>query len=184
MTDNICEISLQRIDGTETTFGQFAGCVVLIVNVASACGLTAQYDQLQQLYENKRHLGLIVAGFPSNEFGGQEPGTDRQIADFCAIKFGVQFPMFAKLFVKGEHQHPLYRLLTREQPTAVQTLHGDLRTRLAARGFKQEDPCDVLWNFEKFLVSRRGQVVGRFSPDTTTSDALLQDALDRELSIV
>ena len=184
MNESIYEIPVRRIDGTETTLGAFRGKVVLVVNVASACGLTPQYAGLEKLYEERQAAGLVVAGFPANEFGAQEPGSNREIAEFCSSKFGVKFPMFEKIVVKGQGVHPLYRRLIEAQPRAQEKPGSDFRAKLAGYGIKQENPVDVLWNFEKFLVSRDGKVVGRFAPDTTPDDALLKDAVDRELKRV
>jgi glutathione peroxidase len=181
VSESIYEIPLRRIDGTETTLGDYRGKVVLVVNVASACGLTPQYEGLEKLYEEKRAEGLVVAGFPANEFGAQEPGSNADIADFCSTKFGVKFPMYEKIVVKGEGIHPLYRRLIDAQPQAMEKPGSDFRAKLAAYGFKQENPSDVAWNFEKFLVGRNGNIVGRFAPDTTPDDPILKAAVEREL---
>jgi glutathione peroxidase len=184
MSESIYEVPVRHIDGKETTLGAFRGKVMLVVNVASACGLTPQYSALEKLYEEKRAQGFIVAGFPANEFGAQEPGTNQEIADFCSTKFGVKFPMFEKIVVKGQGVHPLYRLLIQAQPRAQEKPGSDFRAKLASYGIKQEKAEDVMWNFEKFLVSRDGRVVGRFAPDTAPDDALLKDAVERELASV
>lgn len=181
MNASIFEIPVRRIDGNETTLGAYRGKVVLVVNVASACGLTPQYAALEKLYEEKQGEGLVVAGFPANEFGAQEPGTNQEIAEFCSTKFGVKFPMFEKIVVKGKGLHPLYRLLIEAQPRAREKPGSDFRAKLAGYGIKQENAADVLWNFEKFLISRKGEVVGRFAPDTTPDDSLLKDAVAQEL---
>lgn len=154
----------------------------MVVNVASGCGLTPQYAGLEKLYEEKRSLGLIVAGFPANEFGAQEPGSNQEIVEFCSTKFGVKFPMFEKIVVKGPGTHPLYRRLIEAQPQAQEKPGNNFSARLAVFGMNQENPSDVLWNFEKFLVSRDGKIVGRFTPDTTPNDPLLKDAVERELN--
>jgi glutathione peroxidase len=182
MTESLYDVPLRQIDGKETTLGQYRGQVVLVVNVASACGLTPQYAGLEEIYEQKKGQGLVVAGFPANEFGAQEPGTNPEIAEFCSTKFGVKFPMFEKITVKGPGIHPLYQLLIEAQPRAVEKPGSDFRAKLAGYGITQENPTDVLWNFEKFLIGRDGRVVGRFAPDTTTADPLLKDAIDRALS--
>ena len=181
MSESIYEIPVRRIDGTETTLGAFRGKVVLVVNVASACGLTPQYAALEKLFEAKQAEGLVVAGFPANEFGAQEPGSNQEIAHFCASKYGVTFPMFEKIVVKGSGIHPLYRRLIDAQPLAREKPGSDFRAKLAGYGIKQEHPSDITWNFEKFLISRDGKVVGRFAPDTTPEDALLTEAVAREL---
>lgn len=181
MTQSIYDIPLRRINGEDVTLADYRGKVLLLVNVASACGLTPQYEGLEKLYEDKQADGLVVAGFPANEFGAQEPGTNAEIADFCVSKFSIKFPMFEKIVVKGPGLHPLYQRLIEEQPQAQEKPGSDFRAKLAGYGIEQENPSDVLWNFEKFLVSKEGKVVGRFAPDTTTDDALLKDAIEREL---
>lgn len=181
MTPSIYDIPLRRIDGEDVTLGAYRGKVLLLVNVASACGLTPQYEGLEKLYQDKQADGLVVAGFPANEFGAQEPGSNEEIAEFCTSKFAIKFPMFEKIVVKGPDLHPLYQRLIAEQPHAEEKPGSDFRAKLAGYGIKQDNPSDVLWNFEKFLVSKEGKVVGRFAPDTTTDDALLKDAIEREL---
>lgn len=181
MTTSIYDIPLRRINGEDVTLAAYRGKVLLLVNVASACGLTPQYEGLEQLYQDKQAEGLVVAGFPANEFGAQEPGTNDEIAAFCTSKFSIKFPMFEKIVVKGPGIHPLYQRLIEEQPQAQEKPGSDFRAKLAGYGIKQDKPTDVLWNFEKFLVSKEGKVVGRFAPDTTTDDALLKDAIEREL---
>jgi len=182
VSEAIYQIPLRLIDGTETTLGAYRGKVVLIVNVASACGLTPQYAGLETLYEEKLKDGLVVAGFPANEFGAQEPGSNPEIAQFCTTKFGVTFPMFEKIVVKGEGQHPLYRALTSAQPRPQEKPGSGLRAKLLERGRKQENESDILWNFEKFLLSRTGEVVGRFAPDIAPDDPLLRMAIEKELA--
>lgn len=181
MTQSIYDIPVSRINGEDITLGAFRGKVLLLVNVASACGLTPQYEGLEKLYEDKQADGLVVAGFPANEFGAQEPGSNEEIAEFCTSKFAIKFPMFEKIVVKGPGLHPLYQRLIEEQPQAQEKSDSDFRAKLAGYGIKQDNPTDVLWNFEKFLVSKEGKVVGRFAPDTTVDDALLKDAIEREL---
>jgi len=159
MTD-IQEIPFTTIDGQQSSLGDLAGNVVLVVNVASKCGLTPQYEALESLYEAKRDQGFTILGFPANDFMGQEPGTDEEIVDFCTSNYDVQFPLASKISVVGDDQHPLYKELT----TTIPHAEGDpeaFRSRL--QGFKIDttaDP-DVLWNFEKFLVAKDGTVVRR-----------------------
>jgi glutathione peroxidase len=135
--------SLPRIDGTPESLGRYRGQVLLLVNVASRCGLTPQYEGLEALYDRYRDQGFAVLGFPANDFASQEPGTDAEIADFCRSTYGVRFPMFSKIHVRGEEIHPLYRYLT-SRPAPI---GGDVR-----------------WNFQKYLVDRQGRVVMRFDP--------------------
>lgn len=180
MTKSLYDISLKQIDGTSGSLAAYRGKVLLLVNVASKCGLTPQYGALESLYQSKRAEGLEVLGFPANNFKGQEPGSDADIREFCSTSYDVHFPLFSKISVLGEDQHPLYAELTTAQPEAIGD--GPFRERLKGYGIKPEKPIDVLWNFEKFLVSRRGQVVARFAPDVTPDDSRLVSAVDAELA--
>jgi glutathione peroxidase len=176
----IQEIPLETITGDPTTLGHFHGNVLLVVNVASKCGLTPQYEALEQLHETRAGEGFAVLGFPANDFAGQEPGTNDEIAEFCRTAFGVRFPMFAKVVATGPERHPLYQALTAAMPDA----EGDkatMRARLRRYGLPVTEEPEVLWNFEKFLVSRDGRVVGRFAPDLTPDDPRLVAAVEREL---
>ncbi len=173
----LSDISVKRIDGSPTTLGAYKGKVLLVVNVASECGLTPQYDGLEKLYEKYSKQGLEVLGFPANEFGAQEPGTNKEIHEFCKTKFGVKFPMFEKIVVKGQGIHPLYEKLIAEGPR-VKTVPG---SKLEAKAEATPGKQDIHWNFEKFLVSRNGKVVGRFSPDMKPDDPTLVKAIETEL---
>jgi glutathione peroxidase len=179
-SDTTPDIALKRIDGSTTTLGAYRGKALLVVNVASKCGLTPQYDGLEKLYQAKRDQGLEILAFPCNDFKGQEPGTDGDIASFCATEYDVHFPLFSKLRVLGPEPHPLYVWLTTEQPQAIGD--GPMRERLEKHGIVPERPCDVLWNFEKFLIDRRGRVVARFAPDVKASDPRLVAAVDAVLA--
>ncbi|MCB1499436.1 MAG: glutathione peroxidase [Bauldia sp.] len=172
MASPIYDIPVRRIDGTDTSLGELAGKVLLIVNVASQCGKTPQYEGLEALYGERKDEGFAVLGFPCNQFGGQEPGTEAEIEAFCRSVYGVDFPMFAKLDVKGPDQHPLYKALVAAQPK--RTLEPDAANPKPAEG-------DVRWNFEKFLVSRDGQVVGRYDPDVKPESAVLTAAIETAL---
>lgn len=177
----IQDIALKTITGTDASLGDYAGKVVLAVNVASKCGLTPQYEGLEALYAKYRDQGLVVTGFPANDFGAQEPGTNDEIADFCTTNFGVDFPMFAKMQVTGADKHPLYAALTEAAPSAA----GDpeaFRERLRGYGMTPNPEPEVLWNFEKFLIGRDGEVVGRFAPTTAPDDAALVAAIETELA--
>ena len=174
------DIPLTRIDGTPGSLADYRGKVLLVVNVASKCGLTPQYAALEALYQARREQGLEVLGFPANDFKGQEPGTEEEIRDFCSTTYDVHFPLFAKISVIGEQQHPLYAQLTAEQPDAVGD--GPFRERLKGYGVNPDNPADVLWNFEKFLISRSGEVVARFAPDVTADDPRLVQAIEAELA--
>jgi glutathione peroxidase len=176
----IQDIAVTRIDGTQATLAAYGGKVLLVVNVASKCGLTPQYAGLEQLYQDKHAQGLEVLGFPANNFKGQEPGTDAEIQDFCSTTYDVHFPMFSKISVVGADQHPLYAALTAAQPAA--TGDGPFRERLKGFGIATDGGADVLWNFEKFLVNRQGEVVGRFAPDVKADDPRLLAAIEAELA--
>ncbi len=177
---NIYDIPLKRIDGTPVTLEAFKGKVLLVVNVASKCGLTPQYESLEALYREKSGEGLEILGFPANNFLAQEPGTDAEIVDFCSTTYDVTFPMFSKISVVGPDKHPLYDIFTTAQPEAVSA--GPMRERLEKFGIPVSPKGEVLWNFEKFLISKTGEVVGRFAPDVTADDPRLVAALDRELA--
>ncbi len=140
---------MERLDGSVQDLSDYLGKVVMMVNVASRCGLTPQYEGLQALYAKYKDQGFEILGFPANNFAGQEPGTNEEIAQFCDTRYGVTFPVFSKISVKGEDIHPLYAELTSE-PEPV--------------------GGDVLWNFQKYLVDRGGRVVSKFGPRTTPQD--------------
>jgi len=176
---SLYDIPLNKIDGAPVTLAEYAGKVLLIVNTASKCGLTPQYDALEKLYETYRHRGFEVLGFPANDFLGQEPGSNQEIAKFCATSFNVQFPMFAKISVLGDTRHPLYQLLTAAQPVA-QVADPGFRTKLESYGTFNNLP-GLLWNFEKFLINRHGQVVARFSPEMLPTDDRLIQAIEAAL---
>ena len=175
------EIPVRRIDGSSASLKDFDGSVLLVVNVASKCGLTPQYEGLEQLYEKYRAKGLVVLGFPANDFGAQEPGSNEEIAEFCQTKFEVDFPMFEKIAVKGEAQHPLYRELIAQKPSAQSNEGGTLLSKLAEHGLAPKAATDVMWNFEKFLIDRHGNVAARFAPDVTPDNAGLLQAVESEL---
>lgn len=157
------QFKVKDIDGKDVDLGRYKGKAVLIVNVASKCGNTPQYGQLQELHKKYSEQGLVILGFPANEFRSQEPGTNEQIKEFCTSKYGVEFPMFSKIVVKGDGQAPLYRYLTSKE------------TNPKFAG-------DITWNFEKFLVGRDGQVVARFSPRTKPDAPEVVKAIEGELA--
>jgi glutathione peroxidase len=181
MATAIQEIPLKTIDGGDSSLGAYSGKVLLVVNVASKCGLTPQYEGLEKLFETYKDKGLVVLGFPANDFGAQEPGTDAEIADFCTTNFSVAFPMFSKISVVGDDKHPLYRELTSAAPRA----EGDpeaFRERLRGYGMTPNPEPEVLWNFEKFLVGRNGKVAKRFAPTMAPDDPALVAAIEAELA--
>ncbi len=176
---DILSIPIKRNDGAETTLGEYQGQVMLVVNVASKCGLTKQYEGLEKLYEDKREQGFVITAFPANDFMGQEPGSDAEIVEFCQLTYDVKFPIFSKISVKGETQHPLYQALT-GSPVST-TGDGPMKEKLRSRGVDIEDG-EIVWNFEKFLIGRDGKIAARFAPDVTAEDSRLIAALDRELA--
>jgi glutathione peroxidase len=182
MTAPIYEIPVRRIDGSAASLADYQGSVMLIVNVASACGLTPQYAELEQVYEKYHDKGFAVLGFPANDFGAQEPGTNEEIRDFCTTKFDVHFPMFQKIAVKGDAQHPLYRFLTQAKSESEGDKDSGLRRTLAQHGLGPTNDTDVLWNFEKFLIGKNGDVVARFAPDITPEDPRVVSAIESELA--
>lgn len=181
MAQAIEQIPLNRIDGGAATLGDYAGKVRLVVNVASKCGLTPQYEGLEKLYADYREQGLVVLGFPANDFAGQEPGTNDEIATFCRSTFGVDFPMFAKIVATGEGRHPLYSELIAAQPKAENTGES-MREKLQGYGITPTPEPEVLWNFEKFLIARDGKVVARFAPNMAPDDPKIVSAIEAELA--
>jgi glutathione peroxidase len=180
MSDSLYTIPVSRIDGQPTSLTEFKGKVLLVVNVASKCGLTPQYAGLQRLYEQKRASGLEILGFPANNFMAQEPGTEAEISTFCSTQYGVEFPLFQKISVTGEDRHPLYDALVAAQPNAegIESMRG----RLAKHGIPPGADTDVTWNFEKFVIDRKGKVIARFAPDITADDPRLTKVLDDALA--
>ena len=159
------DVKVKDIDGKEVDLAKTCkGKVVLIVNVASKCGLTPQYAELEKLYGDYKDKGLVVLGFPANEFGAQEPGTDAEIKEFCSSKYKVTFPMFSKIVVKGDGIHPLYKHLT-EKAT------------------NPDSPGEIKWNFTKFLIGRDGALVARFEPKATPSSKEVVAAIEKALAV-
>jgi glutathione peroxidase len=182
MASPIEQIPLKTIDGNDSSLGAHAGKVRLVVNVASRCGLTPQYAALEALYEKYSDQGFAILGFPANEFGAQEPGSNAEIEQFCSASYGVRFPMFSKIVVKGPGQHPLYAALTSARPEARTLSGGDLRQKLLSYGIQPGEPNEILWNFEKFLVDREGNVIERFSPDVPPDAPIVVSAIEQALS--
>lgn len=180
MNQPLPDIALVRNDGSADNLAAHRGKVLLVVNTASQCGLTPQYAGLQALQDKYGPEGLEVLGFPANDFAGQEPGTDEEIARFCETGFNVTFLLFAKASVTGDAMQPLYAELVR----AVPQKQGDaesFRERLRGYGMTPTEDPDVLWNFEKFLIARDGRAVARFAPAVAPDDADLVLAIEREL---
>jgi glutathione peroxidase len=176
----LSEIEFNTMDGGVSSLDEYAGDVLLVVNVASQCGLTPQYAGLQELHAELCDQGFSVLGFPANNFGGQEPGSDDEIAAFCETNYQVTFPVFSKVSVVGADQHPLYGALTSSVPTAAGK--EEMRDRLRGFGMTPTEDPDVLWNFEKFVIGRDGGVVARFAPTVTPDDAELRSVIERELA--
>ena len=178
---DLSAIPLTRIDGACDSLAQHQGKVLLVVNVASKCGLTPQYEGLEKLYEEKKDKGFEVLGFPANDFGAQEPGTHEEIQEFCKANYGVTFPLYAKADVTGANKQPLYAALTAAKPEK-QGPSAEFREQLKGYGMTPTEDPEVLWNFEKFLIGKDGQVAARFAPGTTPDDPALVGAIEAELA--
>ena len=181
MSATLENVPLRRIDGKDAALADYRGKVMLIVNVASKCGFTPQYEGLERLYARYENRGFVVLGFPANNFAEQEPGTNADIAQFCTTNFGVKFPIFEKVNVVGPDKHPLYAALIKAQPKPS-TDTRDLRQHLIEFGVTPNPEPEVLWNFEKFLVDREGTAVARFAPDMEPEDAKLTQRIETELA--
>lgn len=179
---SILDIPVRRITGEETKLGEYSGKVLLVVNVASKCGLTKQYEALEKLYRDYRDRGLVVTGFPANDFRAQEPGSNEEIQSFCTSTFGVDFPLFEKITVVGKEKHPLYQELIAAQPKAISTSEQPFSERLKGHGIEPNEEPEILWNFEKFIIGRNGKVAARFAPNTAPDDPALVGALEKELA--
>ena len=159
---SIYDFEMVDIDGNKVSLEKFKGKVVLIVNVASKCGLTPQYKGLQEIYGKYQEKGFVILGFPANNFRQQEPGSNAEIKEFCTVNFGVQFPMFSKISVLGEDIHPLYKFLT-------------------AKETNPEFAGDIRWNFDKFLFDKNGAIINRYHPKTKPQDPELIKAIETAL---
>ena len=158
---SVYDFTMKTIDGKEQPLSTYKGKTLLIVNVASKCGFTPQYKGLETLYEKYKDRGLVILGFPANDFGWQEPGTDTEIQKFCSTTYGVSFPMFSKISVKGAKIHPFYKYLTESSQPAG----------------------DISWNFNKFLVDGSGRVVARWGSKTTPEDKELNEKIEESLPL-
>lgn len=182
MAFDLYSVPLTRIDGSVTSLAEYRGKVLLIVNVASKCGLTPQYDALEKTYSRFRDAGFEILAFPSNDFAGQEPGSNEEIQQFCRGNFGVEFPMFSKITVVGPSKHPLYAALTEAAPESQGDGKAGMVEGLIKFGVKPNPEPEVLWNFEKFLVGRDGSVIARFSPDTLPDADVLVARIEQALA--
>jgi glutathione peroxidase len=156
------DFTLKNSKGQDVKLEEFRGQVVMLVNVASKCGYTPQYEGLQKIYERYREQGFTVLGFPANNFGAQEPGTNEEIQEFCRINYGVTFPVFSKISVKGDDKHPLYKYLTEKESNP-------------------EFAGEIKWNFNKFLVGRDGRILARFDSGDKPEDTKVTQAIERAL---
>lgn len=156
------EFTMKDIDGKDVKLDTYKGKVVMIVNTASRCGNTPQYEGLQKIYDKYKDKGFVVLGFPANNFMGQEPGSDEEIKEFCTLNYNVTFPMFSKISVKGADQHPFYSFLTHKETNP---------------GFDG----DITWNFEKFLADKDGKIIARFTPKTKPEDPKVIEAIEKAL---
>ncbi|SHI79134.1 glutathione peroxidase [Propionispora hippei] len=180
---NIYDFQVKTIDGKTITLAEFKGRVLLIVNTASKCGFTPQYEELQALYQDYAGQGLEILGFPSNQFAEQEPGSNEEVQQFCQLTYGVSFPMFEKTEVRGKSAHPLFVYLTEQAPfrgfDAGHPIAGKLEEVLKERFPELLEGDGIKWNFTKFLVNREGKVVGRYEP--TTSPSAMRTAIEKLL---
>ena len=179
MNQSVYDIPVKTIQGENITLNHYQGKVLLIVNVASKCGLTPQYEGLEKLYQQQKDQGLEILGFPANNFLAQEPSSDSEIQEFCSLNYQIDFPLFSKISVAGEDKHPLYETLIHAIPERIG--EGPWWKDLVDYGLTPNEPPEVLWNFEKFLVNKQGQVVARFAPDITADDPRILDAIQTEL---
>ena len=179
MSKTVYDIPVNTIKGESSTLNQYQGKVLLIVNVASKCGLTPQYEGLEKLYKEKKDQGLEILGFPANNFLAQEPGSDDEIQQFCSLTYNVDFPLFAKISVAGDDKHPLYDTLINAIPERIG--EGPWWKDLVDYGLTPNPKPEVLWNFEKFLVNKNGEIVARFAPDITADDPRITSAIEAEL---
>lgn len=175
---NLLDLTVTNIKGEDVSLTAYQGQTVLIVNVASKCGLTPQYEGLEALYKKYHSQGLEILGFPANDFAGQEPGSDEEIQAFCSLTYDVTFPMFSKIVVTGKDKHPLYKSLIEAAP--VTPNREAMEKMLSGHNIESTLAPEVVWNFEKFLVTKEGNVV-RFSPDVTPESDDLVSAIEADL---
>ncbi len=178
---DVFALPLVRIDGTVATLADYRGKVLLIVNVASKCGLTPQYDALEKIYARFQDAGLEILAFPANDFAGQEPGSNEEIAQFCRSTFGTSFPMFSKITVVGPSKHPLYAALIDVLPHSVGAGKQGMIDGLLKFGVTPNQEPELMWNFEKFLIGRDGKPITRFSPDTLPDSPAVTAAIEQAL---
>ena len=170
MSHSIQDIAFKNSKGVTTSLKNFKAKAFLIVNVASKCGLTPQYEALQKLYKTYHDKGLEILAFPANEFLGQEPGTNQEIQDFCNLTYQVSFPINEKIIVKGPGQHLLYKTLTENKKTSVKNEEAKFENLLKESNLISGEPHDIKWNFEKFILDANGNIIERFFPDIAPDD--------------
>jgi glutathione peroxidase len=179
------DLPLTTLTGAPTSLADYSGKVLLIVNVASKCGLTPQYTALEALYQRFKDRGFVVLGFPSNDFAGQEPGTEQEIAKFCSTEYPVSFPLFSKVSVNGPEQHPIYTMLTSSMPQHEADSAGfrdNIDSYLSSQSLPPTLPLPaILWNFEKFLIAKDGEAIARFAPDMKPDDPRIAAAIEKAL---
>jgi glutathione peroxidase len=186
-TASLYDIPVNKITGEGASLADHRGKVLLLVNVASQCGLTPQYEALESLHSRFKDAGLVVCGFPANDFGAQEPGSNEEIQTFCRSTFGVDFPMFSKIAVTGPDTHPLYKSLIAARPKAIGPTRDSFREKLNGflkskhNGATTNPEPGILWNFEKFLIDRNGHVIARFSPEVLPDDPVVVTAIQSAL---
>ncbi|EQC47624.1 glutathione peroxidase [Bacteriovorax sp. Seq25_V] len=178
MSEAVLKIEFMDKNGEVKTMKDFSAKAYLVVNVASKCGLTPQYEGLQNLYKKYHDKGLEILAFPANEFLAQEPGTDEEIQQFCSLEYNVTFPVNKKIIVKGEGQHPLYKFLTEEVKESQRLEGGTLEARLTDAGLITGRAQDIKWNFEKFLISADGKVIKRFFPEFAPEHNEITEAIE------
>jgi glutathione peroxidase len=182
MKMNISNIEFKDSDDLTKTIKDYDAKIFLIVNTASKCGLTKQYESLQSLYKTYKDDGLEILAFPANEFLAQEPGSDTEIQEFCKINYDVTFPVNKKIIVKGDNQHPLYRALTDTVKDAKRNESNEFESLLTDKGLITGDSKDIHWNFEKFIVDSNGEVLDRFFPDVLPTDIKVTSIIDTILN--
>ncbi len=160
MDSKIYSFTMKTIEGSEKSLADYKGKVIMIVNVASKCGYTKQYKELEEIYRKYKDKGFVILGFPANNFLGQEPGTDKEIKEFCSLNYGVTFDLFSKISVKGDDQHSLYKFLTEESPMAG----------------------SVKWNFQKYMIDRNGNVVNKFAPGIKPTEIEVIECIEKLLA--
>lgn len=175
---SISKIEFKNKNGETKTFKDYLAKVYLVVNVASKCGLTPQYKDLQALYDKYNSAGLEIMAFPANEFLGQEPGSNEEIQEFCSLNYNVSFPVHQKIIVKGEGQHPLYQSLTTIKTAGLKEADSKFEEMLRSRDLIKGEAHDIKWNFEKFLVSSNGEVIERFAPDVSPLSELISKRIE------